>query len=381
MESTRKKGGTVKKAGMRNTAKPENKKKAEKIEKSEENESLEGQPLRLPSAIGHVALLFVFVALFQIFLLLSLHYFKGTWSSGIYLAALIGGTVLNVLFALADLLFFFFRKELLYKLCITVYVCADFAVIVLYVLLRTGFFDIMSDEEGLEAYLERAGKWMAILFVVLQFLQVVILPIPSTVTVVAGSALFGPLMGSLYSLLGIVLGSLTAFLVGRYAGYRVVAWLVGKKTLDKWLKKVKGKDKLLLTAMFLLPVFPDDVLCFVAGISSMSLWYFLVVILISRVLAIFTTSYSISLIPINTWWGLLIWGILIACVIVLFTVLYKKSDAILGWFERKFHRETRVKTKPAQDEFTLKVVDPDGSIVEKGVKKEGTESKSVPKKE
>ena len=366
---------------MGKTEKTKKEKRTAKTEKGKKSEKVEQQPINPLSAIGHIALLLILVALFQIFFLISLHYFKGTWNQGIYLSALIGGTVLNFLLMLADLLFFFFRKELWYKLCITAYVCADFAVIIFYVLLRTGFFDIMSDEEGLEAYLERSGKWMAIVFVVLQFLQVVILPIPSTVTVVAGAALFGPLMGSLYSLLGIVLGSLTGFLIGRYAGYRVVAWLVGKDTLDKWLKKVKGKDKLLLTAMFLLPVFPDDVLCFVAGISSMSLWYFLAVILISRVLAIFTTSYSVSLIPFNTWWGLMIWGILIAGVVVLFVVLYKKSDAILGWFDRKFHPETRVKTKTARDEFTLKVVDPDGSIVEKGVKREGAENKSVPKNE
>ena len=145
--------------------------------------------------------------------------------------------------------------------------------------------------------------------------------------------------------------------------------MVGKETLDKWLKKVKGKDKLFLSAMFLLPVFPDDILCFVAGISSMSVWYFFAIILISRVLAIFTTSYSITLIPLNTWWGLLTWGILIALVIILFVFLYKKSDAILAWFEKKFHRETRVEEKVEKDEFVMEVINPDGAIVKKGVKK------------
>ena len=216
---------------------------------------------------------------------------------------------------------------------------------------------------------------MPVLFIVLQFLQVVILPIPSTVTVVAGAALFKPFLGSIYSLIGIVAGSLVAFLIGRYAGLRVVSWLVGKETLEKWLKKIKGKDKLLLTAMFLLPVFPDDVLCFVAGFSSMSVWYFLAVILISRVLAIFTTSYSVSLIPFDTWWGILIWAVLIALVIVLFVFLYRKSDAILGWFEKKFHRETRVKEKKEKGDFTLEVVGPDGAIVSKGVERKASAGK------
>lgn len=122
--------------------------------------------------------------------------------------------------------------------------------------------------------------------------------------------------------------------------------------------------------MFVLPVFPDDVLCFIAGLSSMSLVFFLVVIVISRILAIFTTSYAIAVIPFTTWWGLLIWGIFAVLVILLFVFLYKKSDAILQWFDRVFHRETRVENEPKKDEFRIEIVDADGSLVTKGVKKD-----------
>ena len=319
--------------------------------------------------IIHILSILAAAAVFQAFFVLCMLYFQTEWSNVLWISALVGGTAVNLALAVVDIVFYLLHKELIYKFCIVAYALLVFAAIVFYILLETGFMDIVGDEESLEAYLERTGTWMSILFITLQFLQVVILPIPSTVTVLAGSALFGPLRGSIYSLIGIVLGSLTAFFVGRYAGYRVVAWLIGKDTLEKWLKKVKGKDKLLLSAMFLLPVFPDDVLCFVAGLSSMSVWLFLIVILVSRVLAIFTTSYSISLIPFNTWWGILTWAVLIALVIVLFVVLYKKSDAILGWFEKKFHRETRVEEKTEKGEFTIEVVDPDGAIVKKGVKK------------
>lgn len=311
--------------------------------------------------------------LFEVFFVLSLFFFLGEWHPVLWWIVLIGVTFLNLGLLIVDLVFYFRRKELVYKFCITAYITAVFFAVGLYILLVTGFLDIMRDEGSFEAYLERAGSWMTALFISLQFLQVVILPIPSTVTVVAGAALFNPLRGSIYSLIGIVFGSLVAFLIGRYAGNKVVAWLLGRETLDKWLKKIKGKDKLLLTAMFLLPVFPDDVLCFVAGISSMSIWYFLIVILISRVLAIFTTSYSITLIPFNTWWGLLIWGVLIALVIVLFIVLYRKSDEILGWFERKFRRVARVSEEKRRDEFIIEVIDPDGTVVQKGVKREGAD--------
>ena len=321
----------------------------------------------------HIVCMTIAAALFELFFLLCLQHFYGKWSLAIYLTVLIVGSLLNIGILVTDITCLFLHKVTLTRTCITAYLLLDFLAIFLYILVRTGFFDIIRDEESFQAFLERSGKWMAVLFVVLQFLQVVILPIPSTVTVVAGAALFGPLVGSLLSLLGIVIGSLVAFLVGRYAGYRVVAWLVGKDTLDKWLKKIKGKDKLLLSAMFILPVFPDDVLCFVAGISSMSLPLFLGIILVSRVAAIFMTSYSISLIPINTWWGLLTWAILIALVVVLFVFLYKKSDQILEWFAKKFHKETRIEEKTGRDEFTVEIITPNGDLHKKGVKKKEEE--------
>ena len=266
----------------------------------------------------HIIIMFLVAAAAELFLVLCVQYFAGSWSKPLYLFALLGGTALNAVLLALDITFYIVGKEVVYKACITAYMLILIFAVMFYILLRTGFFEIMQDKEEFSNFLERSGKWMAVVFVTLQFLQVVVLPIPSTVTVVAGAALFGPLLGSIYSLLGIVLGSLVAFFVGRYAGYRVVAWLIGKETLDKWLKKIKGKDKLLLSAMFLLPVFPDDVLCFVAGISSMSVWLFTGIILVSRVLAIFTTCYSVTLIPFNTWWGILIWAVLFVLVTALF---------------------------------------------------------------
>lgn len=283
----------------------------------------------------------------------------------LYYLLLAGGSLLNITLYVLSVVFTARGKETLAKGGLILEVFLLLAAVVAYVVLKTGFWKILSDEQLFREFLERAGVWMSLVFILVQFLQVVILPIPSTVTVVAGSALFGPLLGSVYSLIGIVLGSFTAFAVGRLAGYRVVAWLVGKETLDKWLAKIKGKDKIFLSAMFLLPVFPDDVLCFVAGLSTMSFGLFALVIGISRVLAVFTTSYSISLIPFDTWWGLLIWALIAVLVILVFYLLYKKSEAILNFIHKLFHKEVRVKEK-SEGDTNVKVVSPEGNLVEKG---------------
>ena len=264
-----------------------------------------------------------------------------------------GGFLLKYRFLIAFLLFFcvsfcliaymilfFFRKEALSRSVVSLLVLLDLFLLVFYLLLLTGFWKIVHDVESFREYLEKSGGWMDILFIVLQFLQVVILPIPSFVTLVAGTTLFGAVCCFLYSYFAIVLGSLTAFFIGRFLGSKAVVWMVGEETLDKWLKKVKGKDNLILTAMFLLPLFPDDVLCFVAGLSSMTARYFTVMIMIARAISVSTTCFSIDLIPFNTWWGLLCWGLIAVVVVVAFVLLYKYQDKIQSYFKNRRKRKT-----------------------------------------
>ncbi|MBQ8684877.1 MAG: TVP38/TMEM64 family protein [Clostridia bacterium] len=227
-------------------------------------------------------------------------------------------------------------KDVLYKTLISGYILILFCLIVCFVLQKTGFFYVIKDAESLQNYLESAGAWMPVFYILLQYLQVVVLPIPSVVSTLAGVALFGPLKTTVYSLVGILLGSLTAFLIGRKLGHKAVAWMVGEETLEKWQAKLKGKDNLVLTLMFLLPVFPDDILCFVAGLSSMSFAYFVTMIVISRILAVTTTCYSIEIIPFNTWWGLTIWGVIFAAFIVAFIIVYKNLDKIQAALSKRF---------------------------------------------
>ena len=189
--------------------------------------------------------------------------------------------------------------------------------------------------EKLQEYLKRVGVWMPIAYIALQFLQVVILPIPGIVSTAAGVAVFGALLTAVYSTIGIVLGSFLAFYIGRKWGHHAVSWIVGVETLDKWQKKLKGKDNLFLTLMFLLPLFPDDVLCFVAGLSTMSNGYFAVMIICTRIISIFATCFSVDFIPLNTWWGVILWLAFFVGVIVLFLVLYKHLDAIVSWLKGK----------------------------------------------
>ncbi|MBO4989731.1 MAG: TVP38/TMEM64 family protein [Clostridia bacterium] len=197
-----------------------------------------------------------------------------------------------------------------------------------------GAWELLFDREALQAWIAGTGVWAPAVYILLQFAQTVILPIPTVIAIAVGVYIFGAPLCALYSYIGCVTGSLVAFWIGRKLGYKVVSWLIGKETLDLWLKKIKGKDAFILTAMFLLPFFPDDVLCFVAGLSSMSGRFFLCMILISRAIAISTTAFPLDLIPFTTWWGILIWVLIFAVVIVAMYFIYRHQEKILSYLQK-----------------------------------------------
>ena len=241
------------------------------------------------------------------------------------------------------------RSQVVYKLMLTGLALAALLLAGLYILQITGILEKIRSREALLELIDSTGVWGPVVFIVLQALQVFILPIPGTLTVGVGAFLFRPLEAFLYSFTGIFIGSLVGFWIGRVIGYKAAAWLVGKESLDKWLEKIKGKDRRLLTAMFLLPIFPDDVLCFVAGLSTMTWKYFIVMQVISRALSVAFTSFSVGgmTIPYNTWWGILCWIAIGVAIIGIFILIYKKGDDIEAWFLRKFGRKKVSAEQPA----------------------------------
>lgn len=285
-----------------------------------------------------------------VFAYLCLSYYKeGFIGENLLLLTILSACLIFLVGATSIVFLFLGEKkplfETLYKTILSGYFLVAIVLTVFFIMQKTGFLELIQDPVRYKEYLETSGKWMAIVYIVLQYLQVVVLPIPSFVSTVAGVALFGPLLAALYSLIGIILGSLTAFFIGRLLGEKAAAWLVGKETLERWQEKLKGKDNLVLTAMFLLPIFPDDVLCFVAGLSSMPTAYFIVMIFISRIIGVFTTCYSVGFIPFDTWWGILIWVAIAAAVVLAFLFLYKNVDKINSWIEKVFGVKKKKKDK------------------------------------
>ncbi len=231
------------------------------------------------------------------------------------------------------------RKESISKLLFILQVIVVFALCLAYFFHSSGIIYQVDTVEELRDLISKftLAKYA---YVALQFFQVVFLPIPSTVTSLAGLLLFSPWEVVLYSLLGIIPGSIVMFLFGKYAGRKALNWAIGKEQLDRYLTMIKGKDISILTATFFLPFFPDDTICAIAGLSSMKIEFFIPMIILSRFVTSLYTIFLLSgnLIPFHGW-GLIVWAVLIVGVIAFLIFIWKKGIAVqeklLNLFKRK----------------------------------------------
>ncbi|MET1979647.1 VTT domain-containing protein [Enterococcus faecium] len=135
-----------------------------------------------------------------------------------------------------------------------------------------------------------------IIFVFIQILQVVIPIIPGGISTAAGVLIFGPYAGFIYNYIGICIGSIIIFLLGRRYGKPFILSMISDKTYNKyigWLDNQNRFEKLFALAIFL-PVAPDDALCLMAGLTNMSVKRYTLIILIAKPLSIFI--YSMALI-------------------------------------------------------------------------------------
>jgi Uncharacterized conserved protein len=162
----------------------------------------------------------------------------------------------------------------------------------LVIIFRKEFWVVFKDREAIRGWIEGQGAWAPLSFIILQIVQVVIFIIPGEIVQIAGGYAFGFWLGSLYSLLGITLGSLVNFYAGRLLGKPFVESLFARDKIEK-IEKVTGSGTGAagFFLLFVIPGIPKDILCYVAGISKLGLFAFLGVSMAGRLPGIIGSSY------------------------------------------------------------------------------------------
>ena len=227
------------------------------------------------------------------------------------------------------------KKQLIWSLILLVIIAA--CIILYYIGKANGWFFLFESREKIQEYVASFGALAPLVFMLLQFLQVIISPIPGSLTTVAGGFLFGFFNAFLISTVAVILGSLCAFLLGKIFGRPLVERIVGQSAVEKYMMTVSSRQKTVLILMFLLPFFPDDLLCLLAGLTAMRLPSFALLVITTRPWGLlFSALVGAGFIEMPEWGWILL--IVFAAIIFVLSIKYAPviEERTKNWLEKKF---------------------------------------------
>jgi len=195
---------------------------------------------------------------------------------------------------------------------------------------------VFMDPQRLTAAVRSAGPWAPLVFIGLYIAQAVAAPIPGQALNFAAGYLFGLIPGILYSWLGLILGSTAALLLARYAGRPLVRRLVNPTALEKLDRLAENHGLVFFFLVFLLPGLPDDIACFAAGLTSLSLPALIAASAIARLPSIVASVWLGVHAQQMPWQGwLILTGLTVALALATWRYGERIQDAVLKWLARR----------------------------------------------
>ena len=206
-----------------------------------------------------------------------------------------------------------------------------------YALWKNGFFEKINSVDALREVIAGAGAWAGLVYFVLQMMTVIIAPIPSNISMMAGALALGFWPAMILGVLAVIV-----FLAARALGRNAVQRFLDKGVMDKYLPIIEEKQDMFLFLTMLFPFFPDDALCMLAGLTNIPLGRFVAIMALGRpwglVVAALLGSGSISL-PIWAWAAIGVAGLLIFVLAMKYSA--QIEDALLRFVRRIVPKKNR----------------------------------------
>jgi len=190
---------------------------------------------------------------------------------------------------------------------------------------------LLINRDELVHIMREMGPWAPLLYILLQIVQVIVAPIPGQIVGGVGGFLFGH-WGILWTTIGSFIGFWIVFLIARKFGRPLLEKIFKKSLIDKFDFIINAKGaSLIIFAIFLLPGFPDDIVCYIAGLTRLPMRNLLLISILGRFPTIVLTNYIGMGIQGNL--GLVV-GLSILAV-MLIAVFTWKRETILAFLKRE----------------------------------------------
>lgn len=153
-----------------------------------------------------------------------------------------------------------------------------------YFLIKGWLGGCFSSVDSLRNYVSSFGIWGPLVLTLIQLLQVVLPILPGFMGCVVGGALFGAAGGFWINYVGIGAGSIIAFFLAKFFGIELVSKMVPMERYEKYIERINNSKSylMLLFLAILLPLAPDDFLCYFSGLINMSSKKFIATIILAK---------------------------------------------------------------------------------------------------
>jgi len=193
-----------------------------------------------------------------------------------------------------------------------------------------GWAGLITDREWIRATVQSYGWAAPLVFIGIQIAQVIAAPVPGEATGFIGGYLYGTLEGFLYSSIGLSLGSLINFGIGRFLGERFVRRLVPEAKFKRIDRLVNRQGLIVVFLMFVIPGFPKDYLSLALGLTTLPLKIFAILACIGRMPGTLLLSLQgASLYDRNY----VLLAIVAGACLVLVLLAYRYREALYRWVE------------------------------------------------
>ncbi len=180
-----------------------------------------------------------------------------------------------------------------------------------------------SDPTYVREYLLSWGAWGYFVLIILILLSIP-LPIPSTVIVLAGGYVYGTLVGTILSVVGMVFGSILSFYAVKWMGEPLLEKMVDKHHIAHFNHIFKKRGNTAVLISYAIPVFPSDAVSLILGLTNIRFSHFLWLLILGNIpRAVITNSLGQDLYSGFTWVSII--SLSLAAVFIVIAIFREKA--------------------------------------------------------
>jgi uncharacterized membrane protein YdjX (TVP38/TMEM64 family) len=201
-----------------------------------------------------------------------------------------------------------------------------FIILGAYLFIHYNLYFLLIDQKKAIEFINSFHPYDDFVFIALQIFQVLVAgALPAELTGLIGGYLYGPVLGTIYSTIGLSIGSWLAFILARIYGLPLVRRVVKTSIMQKYDHFMELRGPLVSFILFLIPGFPKAALCYIIGLSQMNILTFIVVSTVGRTFGTILLSVSGSSVRNNQGVVLLV---LLGIVGIIFLLAYFYRDRL-----------------------------------------------------